>query len=300
MPKAPLSDIATFVAIVEHGSMRAAATALGVKPPAISYRLSRLEEEVGVSLLLRSTRSVELTEAGRRLFQRSNPALHQISDALSDARRAGEIPSGTLRIALSHVAFRYTLADVLAEFHALYPEIELDLSFDDALVDLAEQGFHAGVRIGNLLEQSMIAIRLTGPRRIVHVASPEYLDRNGRPSKPADLLDHECIRFRFGTTKRTLQWKFQDADGVTSIDVGGSVIVNNTTAQVDAARLGLGIAWFGEKIVEHEIRKGELEVVLNDYAVKGEPFFLFFPREYAQLKILRVLIDFLKSKTRLG
>ena len=295
MAKTPLSDIATFVTIVELGSLRAAANALGVKPPAISYRLNRLEEEVGVSLLLRSTRSIELTDAGRRLFQRSNPALHQISDALSDARRTGEIPSGTLRIALSHVAFRYTLADCLAEFHALYPEIELDLSFDDALVDLAEGGFHAGVRIGNLLEQSMIAVKLTGPRRIVHVASPGYLERNGRPSKPVDLLDHECIRFRFGTTKRTLQWKFQDANGVTSIEVGGSVIVNNTTAQIDAARLGLGIAWFGEKIVEREIRNGELEIILSDYVVDGQPFFLYFPREYAQLKILRVLIDFLKS-----
>lgn len=298
MIKAPLSDVATFVAIVEHGSLRAAATALGVKPPAISYRLSRLEEEVGASLLLRTTRSVELTEAGHRLYERSNPALNEISAALSDARQISDIPSGTLRIALSHIAFRYTLADTLADFHERYPKIALDLSFDDALVDLAAGGFHAGIRIGNLLDQNMVAVRLTEPRRIVHIASPGYLDRNGRPSKPVDLLDHECILFRFGTTNRMLEWKFQDADGLSTINVRGSVIVNNTTAQVDAVRLGLGIAWFGEQIVEQEIQNGDLEVILTEYAVEGPPFFLYFPREYAQLKILRVLIDFLKSTTK--
>ncbi|MEX0346749.1 MAG: LysR family transcriptional regulator [Rhizobiaceae bacterium] len=296
MNSLPPLDVATFVAIVDHGSLRAAAAALDVKPPAVSHRLKRLEEAVGVPLLLRTTRSVELTEAGRRLFERSRSALLEISEAVSDARRTSEVPNGVLRIALSHIAFRYTLHDSLTGFCRRYPEIGLDLSFDDQLVDLARGGFHAGVREGHLLDENMIAVKITKPRRVVHVASPEYLDRMGRPSMPEDLLDHECILYRFGTTSRILEWKFNTPDGPTTIDVKGKISVNDQNARVDATRLGLGIAWFGERVVEREIRNGELEVVLSDFAIERPPFYLYFPREYAKLKILRVLIDHLKSK----
>lgn len=298
MENLSVSDIATFAAIVEKGSLRAAAELLGVKPPAVSHRLQQLEEVVGVPLMLRTTRSVELTEAGRRFYERSNSALHDISEAVSDARRTSETPNGTLRIALSHIAFRYTLLEHLPEFRRRYPEIALDLSFDDMLVDLPKGKFHAGVREGHLLDQSMVAVKLTGPRRIVHVASPDYLDRNGRPSKPEDLLHHECILYRFGTTANTLEWKFTGPDGPTTIDVKSSIAFNDQNARIDAARVGLGIAWFGEKVVEREVRDGELEVILAEYAIERPPFYLYFPREYAQLKILRVLIDFLKSVKR--
>lgn len=273
--------------------MRAAAAALGVKPPAISYRINRLEDTVGTPLLLRTTRSVELTEAGRRLLLRANPALNEIAEAITDARSSGETPRGTLRIALSHIAFRYALADHMAEFQRQYPDITLELSFDDQLVDLAQGGFHAGIRIGDLLNQDMIAIQLTEERRIVHVASPDYLSRNGRPTRPEDLFDHQCIHYRYGNSSKTLEWEFQGPDGKVNILVNGSIIVNDTTAQLDAAKLGLGIAWFGEKIVEQDIRIGNLEVILDDYAIKRPPFFLYFPKEYKELKILRALIEFL-------
>lgn len=295
---ASLSDIETFAAIVAHGSLRAAAAALGVKPPAISYRLNRLEAAVGTSLLLRTTRSLELTEAGRRLYQASDPALHDIRTAIRAARDASETPRGTLRLALSHVAFRYALMNRLAAFRALYPEIELDLSFDDAVVDLAQGRFHAGIRIGNVLEQDMIAIRLTGPRKIVHFAAPSYLDAMGRPARPADLLGHDCIRFRFGTSRRFLEWKFRGETGPMTIDVAGPVIVSHTTALVDAARAGLGIAWAAEEMVREHIESGALEVILKGDAVEGEPFYLCYPKEYARLRILRALIDFLKRPER--
>ncbi len=295
MERASLSDLSTFVTIVEQGSLRAAAKALGVKPPAVSYRLKRLEDEIGVALLLRSTRSLELTDAGRRLLQRSNPALREISQALSDARQNSHEPSGTLRLTLSHVAFRYVLANHLAAFQERYPKIELSLSFDDALVDLAKGGFHAGIRVGDILEQEMIAVQLTGPRRQAHVAAPAYLRRYGRPSSPADLLAHECIRYRLITSTSILKWEFPGPNGPRTIDVGGKLVVNSTSAMVDAARLGLGVAWLGERVVEREIRSGELEVVLREHAIERPPFFIYFPREYARLRSLRALVDFLKS-----
>ena len=298
MERLPLSDIATFVTIVEHGTLRAAAKALGIKPPSVSYRLKRLEDEIGAALLLRTTRSVELTDAGRRLLHRSEPALRELSVALKDARRTSEEPSGTLRVTLSHIAFHYTLADHLAAFHERYPEIELDLSFDDAIVDLATHGFHAGIRVGDRLDQHMVAVRLTGPRRIAHVASPAYLRRKGCPANPADLLGHDCIRYRFSTSGTTLEWEFPGPDGPTSIDVSGKIVVNSTAALVDAARLGLGIAWLTEKIVKREIHNGELEVILSEHATERPPFFIYFPKEYARLRTLRALVDFLKSATK--
>jgi DNA-binding transcriptional LysR family regulator len=297
MPPPQLPDLGTFVAIVENGSLSAAASKLGVQPPAVSYRLGRLEQEIGAPLFVRTTRSLTLTEAGRRLFDRVNPALGEVSAAIVEARQAMDAPSGTLRIALSKIAFQYTLADHLAEFRAHYPEIKLDLSFDDRLVDLAEGGFHAGVRIGNLLDANMVAVKLTGPRRVVHIASPAYLDKYGRPSTPGDLLSHECIGYRFGTSSRMLEWEFQDKDGLTKIEVQCSIVVNDTSAQIDAARLGLGIAWFGERIVQEDIARGALEVVLDEYAVERPPFYLYFPREYRNLSVLRALVDFLKSKS---
>ncbi|WP_298558120.1 LysR family transcriptional regulator [uncultured Aliiroseovarius sp.] len=297
MISAQLPDIRTFLAIVDHGSLSAAAGALGVKPPSISYRLGRLEKDVGTPLFVRTTRSLELTEAGQRLYERAYPALKEISAAVLEARQAMEVPSGTLRISLSKIAFQYALADHLADFRSQYPEIAFDLSFDDELVDLAEGGFHAGVRVGNLLDPNMVAVRLTGTRRVVHIASPEYLDKHGRPSTPEDLHSHECIGYRFGTSPRLLEWEFQDSDGLTKIEVNGSIIVNDTSAQIAATLQGLGIAWFGEKIVQAEIARGELEVILGDYAVERPPFFLYFPREYRDLRTLRALIDFLKPRS---
>ncbi len=293
-----LSDLSTFVAIVEHGSLRSAAKALDVKPPAVSFRLARLEKELGVPLLIRTTRSIELTDAGRNLFQRSDVSLREISAAISDARLGSANLEGTLKIAISHIAFQYTLAPVLGEFQEAYPDIKLELSFDDLLVDLAKGGFHAGVRVGDLIDDDMVAVRLTGSRKIVHIASPGYLDRKGRPTNPTDLLKHDCIGYRFGTSSNMLEWEFLGPDGPTVVEVSGNLIVNSTNAQVDAAKLGLGIAWFGEKIVEEEIQRGELEVVLSEYAIERPPFYLYFPKEYRELRILRALVDFMKGKAK--
>ncbi len=293
-----LSDLSTFVAIVEHGSLRSAAKALDVKPPAVSFRLARLEKELGVPLLIRTTRSIELTDAGRNLFQRSDVSLREISAAISDARLGSANLEGTLKIAISHIAFKYTLAPVLGEFQEAYPDIKLELSFDDLLVDLAKGGFHAGVRVGDLIDDDMVAVRLTGSRKIVHIASPGYLDRKGRPTNPTDLLKHDCIGYRFGTSSNMLEWEFLGPDGPTVVEVSGNLIVNSTNAQVDAAKLGLGIAWFGEKIVEEEIQRGELEVVLSEYAIERPPFYLYFPKEYRELRILRALVDFMKGKAK--
>jgi DNA-binding transcriptional LysR family regulator len=300
MERLPVDDLTAFHAIVEHGSLRAAARSLGLKPPAVSYRLKSLEARIGAALLLRTTRSVELTDVGRAVLDRTRPALIELAAALNEARGRADVPSGLLRVTLSYVAFRYTLADRLLEFGRRFPGIELDLFFDDGILDLAKRGLHAGIRVGNLIDDQMIAVKLTGPRKIVYFASPDYLERRGRPSEPMDLLGHDCIRYRYVTSGEIMNWPFRDPDGPGRIDVPGSIIVNNTSAMVDAAIQGLGIAWIGESMVGHEIESGRLEVILEDYAVDLEPFYVFFPKEYAQLKILRAFVDFMKEPRERG
>lgn len=295
MNRLPVDDLTAFHAIVEHGSLRAAARSLGLKPPAVSYRLKSLEACVGAAVFLRTTRSVELTDVGRALLERTRPALIELAAALDEARgRAGEL-NGVLRVTLSYVAFRYTLMDHLADFARRYPGIKLDLFFDDGILDLARCGLHAGIRVGERIDDQMIAVKLTASRKLAYFASPDYLKRRGRPSEPRDLLTHDCIRYRYVTSSEIMSWLFHGPDGPIQIDVSGGIIVNNTSAMVDAAIQGLGIAWIGKSMVDHEIKSGRLEVVLEDYSIDLEPFYIFFPKEYSQLKVLRAFVDFMKE-----
>ena len=295
MDRLPVDDLSAFHAVVEHGSLRAAARSLGLKAPAISYRIKSLEDRVGAAVLLRTTRSVELTDVGRALLERTRPALVELAAAIDEARgHAGE-PNGTLRVTLSYVAFRYTLMEGLADFAKRHSGIKLELFFDDGLLDLARYGLHAGVRVGNLIDDRMIAVKLTGPRKLVYFASPAYLQRRGRPSQPRDLLEHDCILYRYVTSGEIASWPFRGPEGLSRIEVPGSIIVNNTSAMVDAAVQGLGIAWIGKDIVDREMKNGTLEVVLEDFSIEAEPFYLFFPKEYSQLRVLRAFVDFVKA-----
>jgi DNA-binding transcriptional LysR family regulator len=295
MERLRVDDLTAFHAIVEHGSLRAAARSLGLKPPAVSYRLKSLEARVGAAVFLRTTRSVELTAVGRALLDRTRPALTELAAALDEARVRASEPNGVLRVTLSYVAFRYTLMDRLADFARRYPGIKLDLFFDDGILDLAGRGLHAGIRVGDLIDDQMIAVRLTASRKLIYFASPEYLKRRGRPSEPRELLKHDCICYRYVTSGEIMSWSFDGPDGPIRIDVPEGIIVNNTNAMVDAAIQGLGIAWIGERMVADEIKSGRLEVILEDYSTDLEPFYVFFPKEYSQLKLLRAFVDFMKE-----
>lgn len=295
MEKLPVSGLGVFLAIVEHGSLRRAADVLGVQPPAVSYQLKALEESVGVALFARTTRSVQLTDAGRALLNRARPAMAELGDALEEARLSGRARKGTVRVTLPHVAYRLTIARKLAAFQRSYPEIELELSFNEAFVDLVLEGFHAGVRMGDHIREDMIAVRLCPPLKEVFFAAPSYFERHGRPERPEDLLQHNCIRYRYIASKRIAEWQFHGAEGVTTIDVRGNLIVNSTHAVVDSARDGLGIGWLFRPNVEDDLRSGALESVLDDYALERPGFFLYYPKANARVEALRVFIDVLKG-----
>lgn len=294
MSDLPFSGLQVFLAVAEHGSLRKAADVLGVQPPAVSYRLKSLEERIGASLFVRTTRSVSLTDSGRALLARARPAITELGDAIEEARASGAVRKGAVRITVPYVAYELAIADKLLAFQEAYPEIELELSFDETFVDVVSEGFHAGVRLGHLVREDMIAVRLTPPVREVVFAAPSYLKRRGRPERPEDLLRHNCIRYRYIASRRFAEWQFAGPDGVTTIEARGNLIVDSTTALVSAVRAGVGIGWLFRPGLEEDFRAGRLESVLDEYAIERPGYFLYYPRANARIEAFRVFVAFMK------
>jgi DNA-binding transcriptional LysR family regulator len=296
MTALPFHGVDAFLAVAEHGSLRRAAGALGVRPPAVSYQIKALEQRVGTALFVRTTRSVHLTDAGRALLARAKPAMAELAEALEDARRSAGATTGTIRLTLPDVAYKLTIAKKLAAFQRRFPDITLELSFNDAFVDVAAEGFHAGVRLGDHIREDMIAVRLSPPMRQVVFAAPAYFARHGRPQRPRDLLRHSCIRYRYIAAKRFAEWQFDGPDGLTTVDVSGTLIVDSTNALLAAARAGLGIGWLFRPAVAEDLAAGLLESVLDSYAVERPGYFLYYPRANARIEILRQFVDFMRGR----
>lgn len=296
MVKLPVSGLEVFLAIAEQRSLRGAAATLGVRPPAISYRLKALEDQIGVTLFTRTTRSVQLTDAGRALLKRVRPAMAEVGEAMEEARGMGKARKGTIRLTLPYIAYELAIAPALAAFQKKFPEVELDLSFNEAFVDIVAEGFHAGVRMGDHIHEDMIAVRLTPPLKVVYFASPGYLERHGRPEQPEDLLRHNCIRYRYIGSRRIAEWQFSGAEGIISVDVKGGLIVNSTNALIHAARSGLGIGWLFRANIDDDLRSGRLVSVLDGFAIERPGFFLYYPRGSSWLEILRIFVEFMKTQ----
>jgi DNA-binding transcriptional LysR family regulator len=291
----PFGGLSVFLAVAEHGSLRKAAAALGVQPPAISYQLKALEQRIGADLFARTTRSVRLTDAGQALLARAGPALAELGDALEDARNASGATRGTIRLTLPYVAYEMTIARKLRAFQLQFPHIELDLSFDEAFVDMVAEGFHAGIRLGDHIQQDMVAVRLCPPFKETVFAAPSYLHKHGRPRQPKDLLQHSCIRYRYIASGRFAEWRFKVRTGVIAVDVNGSLIVNSTSALVSAALDGIGIGWLFQPAVEKELSAGKLESVLSGYCLEQPGYFLYFPRSSSRAHAFKTFVEFMRG-----
>ena len=296
MMRAPISGIEVFLAIVRQGSLRAAARSLGVGAPAVSHQLKALERKIGVDLLVRTTRSIELTDAGRTLLAGTAPAFEEIIEAIEGTRVIGKSNSGTLRLTLARSAYKMILAPVLADFQARYPDVCLDLSINEGLVDIVKEGFHAGFRLGDRLSTDMVAVRLTGPLTPAYSAAPSYLAAFGRPTHPRDLLNHKCVRYKLVTANRIWDWQFVE-DGQTKIvDPPSRLVFDSMQSVMLAVRDGHGIGWSLRAVIEDDLQAGTLETVLDSYVTQLPPFYLYFPEQNRRLGLLRLFIDFLTSK----
>ncbi len=295
MTRTPINGIEVFLAIVREGSLRAAARSLGVGAPAVSHQLKVLERRIGVDLLVRTTRSIELTEAGRTLLASAEPAFKEIIDAIEGSRAIGGSTTGTLRLTLPRGAYITVIAPVLADFHAQYPDVCLDLSINEQLVDIVQEGYHAGMRLGDRLTPGMVAVRLTGPLTPCYSGSPGYLEEFGRPEHPRDLLRHRCIRHKFVTAKRVGEWHFVENGQTKTVDPPTKLIFDNMQSVIQAVRDGHGIGWSLRTVIADDLKSGALETVLDPYVAKLPPFYLYYPEQNRRLELLRLFIDFLAS-----
>ncbi len=292
----PLATLEIFTAIARHGSLRAAAEALGIKPSTVSHQLKALEDQLGTALFIRTTRSISLTEAGRALIRGAGPAFDQLSEAVESARSTGHAARGTLKLAMPEFAYHLYVGPILKGFCAAYPEIELELSLTDALSDILGEELHAGFRLGDRVAQDMVAVRLTPPLPVTVVASPDYLTARGIPETPPDLLGHTCIRYRFQSSGQIAPWSFQSSEEEYAVDVQGNLIANALPATVDLAKRGLGLAYTFRAYVAPLIDTGVLTPVLEDHLGPTPGIFMYFPREYKSMMPLRLFIDHIKRQ----
>jgi DNA-binding transcriptional LysR family regulator len=271
--------------------MRAAAQHLGVNPSAVSQKLKAFEDVLGSALFLRDTRSVSLTDAGQALYDRTHHLMAEIDGALDTARQSALTTSGQLRITLPYRAWQLALAPRMAAFQAEFPDIELNLSIDEELTDIVAGGFHAGIRLGDFLSGEMIAVALTQPLEGAYVASRCYLEKHGTPKNPADLLSHDCIRYRQISAQRIAPWVFEVNGAEVLADVTGRLIFDDLRSVIEAATQGFGIGWSLRAGVAAQIASGELIEVLQDFTPSRPRFYLYFPKQLKNIARLRAFIS---------
>jgi DNA-binding transcriptional LysR family regulator len=290
-----LSDLEAFVAVATTRSFRGAAKLRNQSPSALSEALRRLENHLDIRLLNRTTRSVTPTEAGQRLLERLSPALGEVSNAVQSMRKKGDGIGGTLRLNVPSVAADLILPDLLSRFLIAHPGVTAEVTADNNFIDVLAAGFDAGIRFTERLERDMIAIPI-GPRiqRFVTVASPEYLERNGTPRHPNDLLDHACIRFRFSSGVIP-PWEFARDGQQLKVSPRGPLVSNRIEVLRHAAIAGVGILHSFEGFVAAALEQGQVHCVLLDWAEEFPGPFLYYASRRHMPGALRAFIDFIKA-----
>lgn len=292
------NHLRAFIVVAECLSFSRAAEHLGVTPSALSQTVRNLEDKVGMRLLHRTTRNVSLTEVGENLLQRIRPAAIELNSAILQARRSGEHPAGTVRIHAFRSAARKYIDPILAEFIERYPDIVLDITLDDAVIDIVADGFDVALRIGEVIERDMVVAALGPELRKVTVATPEYLARHGRPKHPRDLVDHNCIRWRWPGHILPYSWEFFENGAWFSVSVEGPLIFSDKEAALGATLKGLGIGFAVEDTVIAHIVEGRLVNVLDDWSAPFPGIFLCYPQQRQMAPALRAFIDAVRARAK--
>jgi len=286
-------EMAAFVNVVREGGFSAAAKAMQLTPSAVSKQVSRLEDRLNVQLLNRTTRHLSMTEEGETFFQRATAILADIEEAealVSDRRGT---PSGTLRVTSSITFGRHQLVPMMPEFLNSYPDLRLQLSLSDNVVDLVQEGVDVAIRIGELTDSSLVARRLAVDRRVV-CAAPSYVEKYGIPKSPEALRDHNCLVITNIPSMR--DWIFSFGSTTRKIHVEGRFETNSGVAIHEAALDGIGIAQLAAYLVAPDLRAGRLVSFLEDRVAEGKPIFAVYPHSRHLSPKVRAFIDFLVDK----
>jgi DNA-binding transcriptional LysR family regulator len=290
-----LDGVEAFLNVAQHRSFRRAAAELGVTPSAISQAVRALEARIGAALFIRTTRSVGLTEAGERFLSRAKPAFEELVAASEVARDLGQRPTGLLRLTAPRAVIPHLL-DLIASFCQAYPEVEVEIAASADLVDIAAEGFDAGIRLGQFIEADMIAVRLTPSFPLAVVGSPDYLRRWQRPELIDDLRQHACLRVR-RSNGSIAPWAFVKGNEAVEVIVSGPFIANDIPTILGAALDGLGLAQVPGPIAAGAVKAGKLVGLLERFAPKAPGVFLYYPASRQMMPKLRAFIDHVKSRS---
>lgn len=296
MKRDELGDLAAFLAVAEARSFTRAAAHLGTSQSALSHTVRRLEARLGLRLLLRTTRSVAMTEAGERLAETLRPAFDGIEariDALGELR---DRPAGTIRITSGEHAARMVLMPALEKLLPLYPDVRVEISTDHRMVDLAEGRFDAGVRLGEHLADDMIAVPIGPKVRMIVVGAPDYFATRPPPLTPHDLTDHACINLRLPTRGGLYVWEFEKDGRPLNVRVDGPLIVNDMDLVVHAAVAGLGLSIVMEDQVQPHIVTGRLIPVLEDWTPPFPGYHLYYPSRRQPTQAFTLLVEALRYR----
>ena len=291
-----LDGVEAFLSVALHRSFSKAAADLGVSPSAISQADRTLEARIGAALFIRTTRSVGLTEAGERFISRAKPAFEELVAASEVAHDLGRRPSGVLRLTAPRAVMPVLLEPLIASFCQAYPGIEVEIAAGADLVDIAAEGFDAGVRMGQFIAADMVAVRLSPPFPFVIVSSPEYLRRQGRPERIDDLRQHACLRMR-RSNGAIASWSFLRGNKPVEAIVSGPFIANDYPTLLGAAVADMGLAQVPGPITDSLVKAGKLVRVLEPFAPMVPGVFLYYPSRHQMMPKLRAFIDHVKSRS---
>jgi DNA-binding transcriptional LysR family regulator len=283
------------LSVARCGGFAAAAASLNMSPSAVSHAVRAVEERLGQPLFVRTTRSVALTEAGRDFVAALEPALASVAEGVERVRAARGQVAGLLRLNVPHIALPLGITGAIVALSRDHPDLTIEVVTQEGLVDIVADGFDAGVRLGEMIAQDMIAVRLTPPFRAVMVASPAYLDRAGMPAGIAELARHDCIGYRLVSSRSVYHWELSQDGRTVAVEVGGPVRVTNPTYARELALLGVGIAYLFEPLVADDLQARRLLPVLPETAIEEPGLFLYFPRHAAAAPKLRAFIDAVRA-----
>lgn len=289
-----LTSLVAFVKTADALSFVNAGQAMGISASAVGKNVAKLEASLQVRLFHRSTRKVSLTPEGALFYERCKRVLDELEEARALLSQTARTPQGRLKVSLPTVGYRFLLPH-LAPFRKHYPQIELELDFNDELVDVIDAGFDVVIRSGGLADNKLMARRL-GPFRFLLCAAPGYLQRRGHPTVPGDLERHDCLRYRFVTTGKIMDWSLSADPLLTRLHLPATLVLNNMEAILMAAQDGHGIAFMPDFLVRDALAAGRLETLLDTYTQDEGQFWALWPSSRHLSPKVRVFVDFIEQR----
>jgi len=287
----PLNALHAFLAVARHRSFAAGARHLGVSTSALSQSVRQLEARLGVTLLTRTSRTVALTDAGRRLVEDAGAAVDQALESLRTVSvRPGEV-TGRVRLSVPALAVDLVLARLLPSFLERHPKVEVEVRVENSFVNIVSEGLDAGIRLSEAIERDMVQLRLTDPGRFVVAGAPSYLSRRGTPQQPQELLQHDCIGIRASPRGARYAWELERGKRSWRVPVQGQVTTNDMQLMRRLAVAGVGLIYIFEPVIADELRRGSLRLVLEPYAAAVPGFFLYFPSRSQVSPAFRAFVD---------